>query len=48
MKIILFLELIISVLTANAQNYLIGFAGTGSSTIGNTVNVENLFIKVED
>ena len=42
MKKLLFLLAIFCVLKANAQNYLITFAGTGASTIVSTVKVENL------
>lgn len=42
MKRLLFLAIFISVIDANAQNYLISFAGTGSASPINTVKVENL------
>ena len=42
MKRILFLVVIFYGLTANAQNYLISFTGTGASTTVNSVKVENL------
>ncbi|MBG0861139.1 MAG: T9SS type A sorting domain-containing protein [Bacteroidales bacterium] len=42
MKKVLFLLAIFCALTANAQNYLISFAGTGASSAVNTVKVENL------
>jgi uncharacterized protein (TIGR02145 family) len=42
MKKVLFLIAIFCVLKTNAQNYLITFAGTGSSTTVNSVKVENL------
>ncbi len=42
MKRLLILLAIFCVLKANAQNYLITFAGTGASTIVSTVKVENL------
>jgi uncharacterized protein (TIGR02145 family) len=42
MKRILFLLVMVCALNANAQNYLITFAGAGASTIVNTVKVENL------
>jgi uncharacterized protein (TIGR02145 family) len=42
MKKLLSLILLFYSLTANSQNYLITFAGSGASSIVNTVNVENL------
>jgi uncharacterized protein (TIGR02145 family) len=42
MKTILFLITIFFALTANAQNYLITFAGAGASSSVNNVKVENL------
>lgn len=42
MRKLLFLICIFCALNANAQNYLISFAGTGSSTTVTTVIVENL------
>ncbi|MBN1183397.1 MAG: T9SS type A sorting domain-containing protein [Bacteroidales bacterium] len=42
MKNLLIVLAIFCVLNANAQNYLISFAGTGESTTVNTVEVENL------
>jgi hypothetical protein len=42
MKKLLFLTLLFYGLKANAQNYLINFAGTGESTTVSTVKVENL------
>ncbi len=42
MKKSLFLIAIFCALTANAQNYLISFAGTGESNTVGTVKVENL------
>ena len=42
MKKLLFSVAIFSTLLANAQNYLITFAGTGASAIVNSVKVENL------
>jgi uncharacterized protein (TIGR02145 family) len=42
MKNLLFIIFIFFALTANAQNYLISFAGTGASTTVLTVKVENL------
>jgi uncharacterized protein (TIGR02145 family) len=42
MKRALLLVCICSVLSANAQNYFVSFAGTGASTSVNSVKVENL------
>ena len=42
MKKLLFLIALFCVIKANAQNYLITFAGTGASTTVSTVKVENL------
>jgi uncharacterized protein (TIGR02145 family) len=42
MKKLLFLIALLCALKANAQNYLISFAGTGESVTVNTVKVENL------
>jgi len=42
MKFLLLFFTVISALKANAQNYLISFAGTGGSFTVNTVKVENL------
>jgi uncharacterized protein (TIGR02145 family) len=42
MKRLLFLIVIFCALKANAQNYLISFAGTGATTTVSTVKVENL------
>ncbi len=42
MKKLVFALSVFSVLTLNAQNYLISFSGTGASTTVNTVKVENL------
>ena len=42
MKRILFLFLMVCALNANAQNFLINFAGTGASTTVNTIKVGNL------
>ena len=42
MKKLLFIIAVFYSLTANAQNYLISFTGTGTSTTVSTVKVENL------
>jgi len=42
MKKLLFSLAVFYTLSANAQNYLITFAGTGSSTTVNSVKVENM------
>jgi len=42
MKHLMFIGALFCVITSNAQNYLISFAGTGASSSVNTVKVENL------
>ena len=42
MKSLLFISMFLGVLKANAQNIIISFAGSGGSTLVNSVKVENL------